>query len=143
MVRRTPALSRGLGALHAQIHRLSGGRLGNGFVGAPLLILRTTGRKTGKIRETPMIYLRDEGGYVIAASNAASDRSPAWFHNLIAAGGAEVVVRGRVTAVSAREADAAERERLWPLMDALYDGFSRYRQMTGRTIPLLVLRPKG
>lgn len=143
MVRRMPGIARGLGRLHARVHRLSRGRLGNGFAGATLLILRTSGRKTGRPRENPMLYLRDEGGYVVAASNGGSAHSPAWFHNMIDAGAAaaDLIIRGRSTPVIAREADEAERERLWPLMDDLYDGFPRYREMTGRRIPLIILNP--
>ena len=142
LVRHTPRLAALLARVHARAARLSGGRIGRRFLGAPMLVLRTTGRRTGKLRETPTLFYRDGERIVIVASNAAAAKTPAWFGNLIAAGGGEVVIAGRTIEVSAREADAAERERLWPRLVEMYAGLERYTEMTTRRFPVAILEPR-
>ena len=127
---------------HAWLIRRTGGRIGGRFLGgAPLLVLRTVGRKSGATRESPMIYIRDEDRFVVCASNAASRRPPAWWLNLQAQPAAEAFVKGRWHRVRAREASPEEAERLWPRMRAAYDGFDLYEQRTSRELPLVVLDP--
>ena len=67
---------------HVFVYRLTGGRLGSEMLGFHILLLSTTGRKSGKLRTTPLGYVELEDGYVVAASNAGQDRNPAWFYNL-------------------------------------------------------------
>src|SRR5918912_2013429 len=100
--------------LHVILYRLTNGRIGGRFIaGSPILLLTTTGRKTGKRRIRPLAYVRDGERYVLCASNGGSPAHPGWYHNLAATGRAEVQVGRGHLAVSARTADQAERSRLF------------------------------
>jgi deazaflavin-dependent oxidoreductase (nitroreductase family) len=142
LVRRSPRLGAYLARQHAKLSRIGGGRFVNRFLGVPMLVLVTIGRRSGKRRETPLMYLEDEGRYVVAGSNAAAARMPAWVHNLLTSGAGEVTIRGRTETVSARLAEGAERERLWPRLVQTYGGYERYRKMAEREIPVVVLTPR-
>lgn len=134
--------SRAAARAHAWLIRRTRGRIGSRFLqGAPLLVLRTTGRKSGQLRESPMIYLRDGDAFVVCASNAASERPPAWWLNLQAEPNADVFVKGEWRPVRGRRATAAEAERLWPQMSSSYAGFDHYRAIATREMPLVVLEP--
>ena len=126
-------------AAHRTIYRVSGGRLLGHMAGMPVLLLTTTGRRTGRSRTTPLTYLRDGDALVLIASAGGSDRAPAWSLNLDA--GPDVVVRrGRRTERRrARRASAAERDRLWPEIIATYQGYARYQARTAREIPVYLL----
>src|SRR5215218_9730456 len=101
--------------LHVSLYRLTNGRIGGLFVaGSPILLLTTTGRRTGKRRTRPLAYVRDKDRYVLCASTGGSPTHPGWYHNLSATGRAEIQVGPEHLAVSARTADAAERSRLFP-----------------------------
>jgi F420H(2)-dependent quinone reductase len=128
---------------HSWLHRVTGGRLGNTFItqGAPVLFLVTTGRKSGRRRETPLVFARDGDRYVVAASNAGAARSPAWFHNLMATAGSEVRVGRQTVPVTARLAEPEERARLWGALNQAYDGYQDYQDWTRRKIPVVVLTP--
>jgi F420H(2)-dependent quinone reductase len=128
-----------LGKLNVPLYRLSGGRLGGRVGRAPVLLLRTTGRKSGRVRVAPLVYLDDDGRFVVIGSNAGNDRTPAWAHNLLANPEAEVEVRGKTQPVRARVAEGSERADLWGKMNALYAGFDDYKELTGRDIKVFVL----
>jgi len=131
-----------MGALHVALYRLSGGRIGGRAFGAPVLLLTTRGRKTGKARTTPLLYLEDGDRLVVVASKGGAPRHPAWFLNL-AANPEVTVERGRERVPTlAREADDPERERYWPQVVAMYSGYEKYQQKTNRRIPLVVLEPR-
>jgi len=111
-----------------------------GHIGrAPVLLLTTTGRKSGKPRTAPVVYLRDGERLVVIGSNAGNDRSPAWALNLLAQPEAEVEVRGRRSSVRARATEGDERTELWRRMNEQYSGFEDYRERTAREIPVFVL----
>ena len=114
-------------------------------VGQPILLLHTRGAKSGQPRTTPLLYTPHEGAYVIVASKAGATHNPAWYHNLRARpDDVKIDVRGKRIAVRAREAQAAEREDLWRVVNDHYDGYEVYQQRaTGRTIPVVVLEPIG
>jgi deazaflavin-dependent oxidoreductase (nitroreductase family) len=128
---------------HEFWYRLTGGLIGGSFGHLPVLLLTTTGRKTGKKRTTPLVYLLDGDNIVIIASNGGSDHHPEWWLNLRAEPNAEVQVGGDVKAVVAAKAQGAERERLWREVNELYHGYDEYSRMTDREIPVVVLRPVG
>jgi F420H(2)-dependent quinone reductase len=107
----------------------------------PVLVLSTTGRKSGQRRSTPVGYLNYGDAFAVLASNAGNDRSPAWWLNLQADPGAEVLVeRARIT-VAARRADAAVERELWAKFARLNPGFDEYRRLTERHIPVVLLEP--
>ena len=140
----SPKLAHGPGSvfatrLHARVVRASRGRLAGRMFGSELLILRTTGRRSGKARESPMMFLEHAGGWAVMASNAASQRTPAWVHNLAADPAAEVVLRGRTHAVLGRRATPEESAALWPRFVAIYRGFDHYRSIATRELPVVVL----
>ena len=128
--------------LHVSLYRLTNGRIGGRFIaGSPILLLTTTGRKTGKRRTRPLAYVRDGERYVLCASNGGSRQHPVWYHNLSATGGAEIQVGPEHLAVSASTADAAERRRLFPRFVEMYKGYGAYEDKTSRQIPLVLLTP--
>jgi deazaflavin-dependent oxidoreductase (nitroreductase family) len=126
---------------HAWIMSRSGGRIARTLFGSPLLVLRTTGRRTGNRRESPMLFVEHENGYAVVASNAASRRVPAWWLNLQARPECEVFVDGGWRAARARAASDAEAAALWPRLDEVYVGFEHYRQLATRDFPVVILEP--
>ena len=129
------------GRLNVAVYRLSGGRLMSKVGRAPVLLLTTTGRRSGQPRTAPLLYLDDGGRYVVIGSNAGNPRAAAWALNLQANPDAEVEIRGRRQRVRARVTSGAERDELWRRMNAQYGGFEDYRARTSRDIPVVVLDP--
>jgi deazaflavin-dependent oxidoreductase (nitroreductase family) len=108
----------------------------------PVLLLTTTGRRSGKLRTTPLLYVRDGEAIVVVASNGGSDSFPAWWLNLQSKPQAEVEIRGTRTRVTARKASSAERARLWPKFTSGYPGYAKYATKTAREIPVVILEPR-
>jgi deazaflavin-dependent oxidoreductase (nitroreductase family) len=106
-----------------------------------VLLLTTTGRKSGARRTTPLGYFEDAEAYVIVASNAGFETHPAWFHNLKANPRARIEAEGRTLEVAAEVAGSDERGRLWARLLELSPGYGRYAERTRREIPLVRLRP--
>jgi F420H(2)-dependent quinone reductase len=134
--RTSPRLTRA----HAKIIRWSGGRIRRSFLftgGLPLLVLTTTGRKTGKSRSTPVGYLR----FAVIASNAGSDHVPAWWLNLQAEPHADILVDRTPHRVTARRATATEDAALWEQFAGLNPGYDEYRRLTHRRLPVVILEP--
>lgn len=131
-----------LSRLHVVLYRASGGRLG-GRVGktAPVLLLTTTGRKSGKQRTTPLLYLEETGQYAVIASVGGAPRHPAWYLNVRGNPAAAIQIGSRRLAVSAETASPAERERLWALATQMYPGYDDYQARTSREIPVVILTP--
>jgi deazaflavin-dependent oxidoreductase (nitroreductase family) len=134
-------LIRLVSASHSFLYRATGGSVGARMRGAPILLLTTTGRTSGKARTTPIMYLADGGRYVIVASNGGSDRHPGWWLNLRRDSRATVRIGAKAHNVRARQAEAEEKARLWPLLTAMYGEYDRYQQATSRDIPVVVLQP--
>ena len=128
--------------LHRQLYRLTGGRIGHRTPQGPVLLLTTTGRKSGQLRTTPLLYLADGDDYVVVASNGGRPNTPAWWHNLRARPEAEVQVGPRRVPVVAELAGPDERARLWPRLTEFYEGWAHYQTLTDREIPVVVLRPR-
>jgi len=127
---------------HEFWYRLTGGLIGGRFGRVPILLLTTTGRKSGRRRTTPLVYLADGENMVIIASNGGSDKHPEWWLNLRADPKAEVQVGRDVRAVVAEKASGDERDRLWREVNELYHGYDGYQRSTDREIPVVVLRPE-
>jgi deazaflavin-dependent oxidoreductase (nitroreductase family) len=125
------------------LYRKSGGKLGARLMGAPLLLLSTRGRKTGKQRVTPLIYHDDGGALAVVASKGGWPTDPLWYRNLQADGAVEVQVGRDVRPMLARTADAEERARLWPKLVALYAAYADYQSWSEREIPVVVLTPRA
>ncbi|MEM7565149.1 MAG: nitroreductase family deazaflavin-dependent oxidoreductase [Pseudomonadota bacterium] len=106
------------------------------------LILRTTGRKTGKELALPLIFGEDNGDIIIIASKAGYPQHPAWFLNLQASGEAEVQIKAERFKVDVRVAESDERTRLWQMMVDIYPPYTSYQEATERQIPVVVLTKK-
>jgi deazaflavin-dependent oxidoreductase (nitroreductase family) len=121
---------------------LTGGRL-TVAVGQPILLLHTRGARSGQPRSTPLLYTRHGRGYLVVASKAGADHNPAWYHNLRAhPDQVAIEVGGRRIAVRPHEAEGAEREELWRVVNDNYNGYQVYQQRAGRrTIPVVLLEP--
>jgi deazaflavin-dependent oxidoreductase (nitroreductase family) len=145
----SPRLAHGPGSsafsrTHAWLLRRTGGRLGRRFMGGDVLVLRTVGRRSGEPREAPMFYVPFRDGWAVVASNAASQRPPAWWLNLQALPDAHALVPGGSwTAVHARRAAESERDELWPRFVAMYSGYDRYAEIATREMPVVVLEPRS
>jgi deazaflavin-dependent oxidoreductase (nitroreductase family) len=130
------------GKCNVPLYRISGGRLMAKVAGAPVLLLTTTGRKSGQRRTAPVCYLRDGERLVVIGSNAGNPNAPAWALNLLADPMAEVEIRQERRFVVARVAQGDEREDLWRRMNQLYNGFDDYKKRTDRDIKVFVLEPR-
>ena len=129
--------------LHVFLYRASGGRIGGRFKAAPVLLLTTTGRKSGKRRTTPLLYAEDAGRYVVVASVGGAPKHPAWYLNLRTDGTATIQVGGRTLAVHAETATPDERARLWTVMTRIYAPYDDYQAKTTREIPIVILTPSA
>ena len=120
--------------------RANGGKVGGQFAGAPLLILSTTGAKSGKTRENPLAYLADEDRYVIFASYAGSPQNPPWYHNLLANPEVTVEVNDQKFRARAEIVSEPERTTLYRKVASVMPQFAEYERKTARKIPAIALR---
>jgi deazaflavin-dependent oxidoreductase (nitroreductase family) len=131
------------GKLNVPLYRASRGRIGGRVGRAPVLLLTTTGRKSGQKRTAPVVYLADGERMIVIGSNAGHARVPAWSLNLKANPDAEVEVGRKRIKVRARVAEGDERADLWRRSNEQYAGFDDYEARTSRDIALFVLEPAG
>jgi deazaflavin-dependent oxidoreductase (nitroreductase family) len=128
--------------LHPLLYRWAGGR---GPVGRQLgnraVTLTTTGASSGRERTVPLWAFPDGDAWVVVASRGGHPQPPAWYRNLVANPAARLGVGRATFPVTAREADGAEYERLWAMVNAAYPGYAFYRERAGRHIPLMILEP--
>jgi deazaflavin-dependent oxidoreductase (nitroreductase family) len=121
--------------------RANDGKVGGQFEGADLLLLTTTGAKSGQPRLAPLAYFRVDGKLLIIGSFAGADVNPAWVHNLRANPSARVEFGNESSDVTARELPAVERDELFPKITAVAPGFAEYQAKTIRVIPVFELQP--
>ena len=122
------------------VYRRTDGRWAGSMRGTPVLLLTTTGRRSGQRRTRPVGYLPEDDGFAVCGSNGGSDHSPAWALNLRAQPTAEIQVGARLLAVTATEVTGEGYELLWRRYIAAYPGFAGYREKTKRHLPLFILR---
>lgn len=132
---------RAFASLNRVLYRLSGGSIGGSMRGAPILLLTTTGRKTGKRRTMPLLYLRDGENLVVTGSKGGDPRHPAWFLNLRASPEVEIEIGRERRAMRARVAHGEERQLLWTRLVEMYSSYADYQRKTTREIPVIVLEP--
>lgn len=129
---------------HKWIYVRSDGRIGPGMLGVWTLLLRTVGRKTGQPRLTPLVFARDGGRIILAASNDGKDHAPAWLHNLRATPKVEIQVgrtrfAGTATVIDSTDVDYS---RLWELLNGTNSRrYDAYQAKTNRPIPLVAIMP--
>ena len=130
---------RRVGKLNVPLYRLTRGRVGGRVGRGPVLLLTTTGRKSGRPRTAPVLYLADGDRFVVINTNAGNTKIPAWSLNLRANPEAEVEVGGRRTKVRARLAEGEERADLWRRHMEQYSGWDYYKSKLDREIGVFVL----
>ncbi len=123
---------------HVERYLATGGVDGAEWEGAVCVILTTMGRKTGRLRRTPLVRVADGERYLLVASMGGAPRHPAWYLNLLANPEVTVQDRGEVHRLTARTATPAERAELWPLAVAEWPDYDDYQSRTERTIPLVI-----
>jgi deazaflavin-dependent oxidoreductase (nitroreductase family) len=132
------------GRIHNALYRLTGGKVGGKFRNAPVLLLTTTGRKSGQPRTNPLLYTdAGDNAYMVIASKGGADQHPLWYLNLQANPLAEVTIGRETRQVRARDAEGDERERLWRALADLNPGYDKYAKKTSRRIPVVVLDRVG
>jgi deazaflavin-dependent oxidoreductase (nitroreductase family) len=122
-----------------QEFRANSGQVGGPFKGAPVLLLHTTGAKTGRERVNPMMYRRVGDSYAVFASKAGAPTNPDWYHNLVANPAVRAEIGTQTLDLTARVADSTEREPIWVAQKADYPGFAEYETKTSRQIPVVIL----
>lgn len=123
--------------------RANGGKVGGNFEGAPLLLLQTTGAKSGKARTSPVMYLQDGDRRLVFASKAGAPDNPDWYHNIKADPRVTVEVGTETYDADATILEGDERDRLYARQAELYPGFAEYQEQTDRVIPVVALTPRG
>ena len=119
--------------------RANHGKMGGPFEGAPLLLLHTTGARSGQPRVSPVMYLPDGNRYIVFASKAGADTNPDWYHNLRAHPEARIEVGDQTLDVQASEVQGADRDTLYARQAERYPGFADYERKTTRVIPVVAL----
>jgi deazaflavin-dependent oxidoreductase (nitroreductase family) len=129
--------------LNTWAYRATGGRVGGKFrSGAPVMLLTTIGRKSGRRLTIPLLYLRDEGRILTVASKGGMDHHPLWYRNLVANPAVDVQIGAETNAMQAHTASDAEKSALWPKLVAMYPDYETYQARTARNIPVVVLTPR-
>ena len=119
--------------------RANHGKVGGYFEGAPLLLLHTTGARSGQPRVSPLMYLPEGNRYIVFASKAGADTNPDWYHNLRAHPEARIEVGDQTLDVEASEVQGAARDTLYAHQAERYPGFADYQRKTTRVIPVVAL----
>ena len=117
------------------------GKVGGPFEGKPMLILHVKGRRTGRERTIPLVYLADGDRFVIIASKGGAPKDPHWFHNLVADPNVEIEVGTRTIPVTAKVITGPERDALYARQAEIMPAFADYEAKAGRTIPVIALEP--
>ena len=123
--------------------RANEGKMGGGFGGAPLLLLHTTGAKTGRERVNPMMYLDLDGNRYVFASKSGADTNPDWYWNLVAHPDVTAEVGTETYEAAAVPVTGGDRDRIYAEQARRYPGFAEYEEKTSRVIPVVELIPKG
>jgi len=132
---------RRMSRLHRGLYRLTGGRVGTRLVENDMLLLTTTGRRSGRPHTVPLLFLRDGETLVVFASYGGRDGHPSWYLNLVADPEVEVQVGKQRLKARARTADPGERALWWPRAVDAYGDYALYQKRTDRVIPVVLLRP--
>jgi deazaflavin-dependent oxidoreductase (nitroreductase family) len=136
------SLIRAFGSFHAWTYEASAGRWGGGrLLGLPMVLLHLVGRKSGKPRRTPLLYMKVGDELVIVASFYGSPGHPAWYHNLMANPECDIREGRRRYRVRAHTATSEERQKLWPRLVDFYPDYAIYQSRTDREIPVVILSP--
>src|SRR5207247_2693197 len=134
------ALQNAVTKVHSVLYRSSNGVIGGRIANSPVLLLTTTGRRSGNQFTVPLLYLMDGSNVVLVASNGGAVRHPTWWLNLQTTSEAWIQIEDVRRRVKAAPASAAETQRRWTRLTAMYNGYKRYQEITNRDIPVVILR---
>lgn len=139
-----------MATVNVAVYRATGGRVGGSWrFGAgfrrpvKILLLEHRGRTTGRLRTTPLVFMRDGDRVVVVASQGGRAEHPQWYRNVVAGPDVTVQIGRERTEVHARTATDAEREELWPRLLTAYADFASYQSWTDRVIPVVILEPRS
>lgn len=121
--------------------KVSRGRLGNSFLGVPVLVITTLGRKSGQPRSQPLYYMTFGPNIILVASNAGTATDPAWLLNLRTNPNVSVDVHGEVREMIARMASTEEKAELWPKMTKMFPKWQMMEDRSKRSFPVIILEP--
>jgi len=145
-----PKIIKVMSQVTTAVYRWTGGllgstwRVGSAFPwGIPVLLLTTTGRKSGQPRTLPLLFIEEGDRIIIVASKGGLPSEPLWYKNLVANPECDVQIKRRKLKAKARTASPEEREALWPKLVAHYPDFASYATWTDRIIPVVILEPIG
>ena len=130
---------RAIYTFHRWVYRLTNGRIGHKSGPGPILLLTTTGRRSGRARTTPLLYMPRAGELVVVASNGGRPETPSWWLNLVADPSCTVQVKGDAFPARAELLTGEARAALWPDLTEFYPGWAHYTTLTTREIPVAVL----
>jgi deazaflavin-dependent oxidoreductase (nitroreductase family) len=136
-------LARTVATLHKEVYRRTGGKIGAKAGKTTMMLLTTTGRRSGQPRTTPLNCMNDGDRYLAVASYGGDDRDPQWFQNLQANPEATIQVGADTIPVRASVATPEEKTVLWPKVVAAYKGYESYQRKTDRPIPVVILTPRA
>ena len=132
-----------MSTVNAWLYRLSGGRIGGRWMyGAPILLLVTTGRKSGEKRTAPLLYLEDGDRVIIVGSQGGMTKDPQWVKNIDADPDVEIEIGRSRRAMRARRGSTEEKAHYWPALCKMYPDYADYQARTLRDIPVLILEPR-
>lgn len=136
------AVMKVMAPLNTWIYRTSRGRIGARFPGgAPICILTTTGRRSGRPRTVPLLFMRDGDDIIVVASKGGMPHHPDWYLNVAANPEVEIEIGDHSERYVARTADAEERASLWPRLVEVYSSYDDYQARTDREIPVVICSP--
>jgi deazaflavin-dependent oxidoreductase (nitroreductase family) len=127
------------GQQHVKRYRATNGAEGHEWRGATVLLLTTTGRRSGEKRTTPLVYAKRDGDYVVVGSRGGAVHNPAWYLNLVAEPEVEVQVLADRFPAHARTASGEERSELWKTVTEQWPAYNDYQAKTDRELPVVVL----
>jgi deazaflavin-dependent oxidoreductase (nitroreductase family) len=127
---------------HVERYLATDGEDGAVWEGAPIIILATTGRKSGKLRRTPLIRVKDGDDYLVVASMGGAPTNPVWYLNMVANPDVTVQDRAEVHELRARVAEGDEKARRWAVAAAVWPDYDEYTTKTDRDIPLVICEPR-
>jgi deazaflavin-dependent oxidoreductase (nitroreductase family) len=132
-----------VGRWQTTVYELTGGRLWNKFLGGPVAILTTVGRKSGLVRKVPLLFLRHGEEVIMTASKGGMSKLPIWYYNVVAADTVDIQIGADKKTYSMREATPEEEITLWPKLEEMYPDYKEYRQRTEgvRHLPVLIFSP--
>lgn len=127
--------------VHVWLYRTSGGRLGTRLKGSPVCLVTMRGRKSGREITLPLMYTPRGDKVLLVASLGGAPQHPVWYHNLVAHPEVTIQHGPTVRKMTVRQASAAEKAELWPLLVASYGEFADYQAKTERDIPVMICEP--